>query len=113
MPKIKTPKAPYNPRLHAERLSISLEVLDVSTHTRRKLEEYVPEGWHHAHVKVPCQPTKEKMTIRLDADMLWWYRGMGHGYQNRINEVLRCYMDAVISRHVEPILDYEEAGPRE
>ena len=34
-------------------------------------------------------PTKEQISIRLDADVLEHYRGSGRGWQSRINEVLR------------------------
>ena len=36
---------------------------------------------------------KTSMTIRLDADVLAYFRGLGRGYQTRINAVLRSYMD--------------------
>ena len=35
---------------------------------------------------------KQIVTIRLDTDMLEWYRGAGPGYQTRINQILRQYM---------------------
>lgn len=35
-------------------------------------------------------PTKVSTTIRLDADVLAWFRATGPGYQTRINEVLRA-----------------------
>ena len=34
-------------------------------------------------------PTKERISIRLDADVLESYRTSGRGWQSRINEVLR------------------------
>ena len=34
-------------------------------------------------------PTKERISIRLDADVLEQYRTSGRGWQSRINEVLR------------------------
>ena len=34
-------------------------------------------------------PTKERISIRLDADVLDHYRASGRGWQSRINEVLR------------------------
>ena len=34
-------------------------------------------------------PTKERISIRLDADVLEHYRGSGRGWQSRVNEVLR------------------------
>jgi len=37
---------------------------------------------------------KETMTLRLDADVLDWFRGMGKGYQTKINAVLRAYKGA-------------------
>ena len=38
------------------------------------------------------------MTIRLNAEMVDWYRKLGHGWQTRINDVLECYMHSVISK---------------
>lgn len=34
-------------------------------------------------------PTKVLTTIRLDADVIAFFRALGPGYQSRINEVLR------------------------
>lgn len=36
--------------------------------------------------------TKEKITIRLDADILDYFRGRGGGYQTEINGVLRQHI---------------------
>lgn len=37
---------------------------------------------------------KLAVSLRLDADVLRFFRGLGSGYQTRINEVLRVFMDA-------------------
>lgn len=37
---------------------------------------------------------KQIVTIRLDVDMLEWFKSAGPGYQTRINQVLREHMDA-------------------
>jgi uncharacterized protein (DUF4415 family) len=37
---------------------------------------------------------KLAVSLRLDADVLRFFRGLGAGYQTRINEVLRVFMDA-------------------
>lgn len=37
-------------------------------------------------------PLKKSVTIRLDADVLDWFRAQGPGYQTRINHLLRRYM---------------------
>jgi uncharacterized protein (DUF4415 family) len=37
-------------------------------------------------------PPKQAMTMRLDADVLNWFKEQGQGYQTRINKLLRAYM---------------------
>jgi uncharacterized protein (DUF4415 family) len=39
-------------------------------------------------------PAKQSVTIRLDSDVLTWFKEQGKGYQSRINKLLRIYMDA-------------------
>jgi uncharacterized protein (DUF4415 family) len=39
-------------------------------------------------------PTKEQLTIRLDADVLKWLKAHGRGYQTRINRILRAAMES-------------------
>lgn len=39
-------------------------------------------------------PAKQAVTIRLDADVLAWFKAQGSGYQTRINQLLRQYMQA-------------------
>ncbi len=46
---------------------------------------------------VPLPPSKERITIRLDADILEWFRQQvnaqgGGNYQTMINQVLRQYI---------------------
>ena len=47
--------------------------------------------WKDARVVMP--KPKETVTIRLDADLLAWFR-KERGYQTRINAILRAYMAA-------------------
>jgi len=44
-------------------------------------------------------PVKQAVTIRLDADVLEWFKGQGAGYQTRINQLLRQYMQAQQGHH--------------
>jgi uncharacterized protein (DUF4415 family) len=39
------------------------------------------------------KPPKEQVTLRLDADVLMWFRARGAGYQTQINALLRAYMN--------------------
>jgi uncharacterized protein (DUF4415 family) len=47
--------------------------------------------WKEAKVVLPTP--KEIVTMRLDADLLRWFR-RERGYQTRINAILRAYMQA-------------------
>jgi uncharacterized protein (DUF4415 family) len=47
--------------------------------------------WKAAKVVLPTP--KEIVTMRLDADLLRWFR-RERGYQTRINAILRAYMEA-------------------
>jgi uncharacterized protein (DUF4415 family) len=46
-------------------------------------------------VKFPVvyPPPKERITVRLDKDVLDWLRAQGAGYQTRLNAILRGYME--------------------
>lgn len=46
------------------------------------------------HAKLRMPKTKRAVSLRLDPDVLAWFRGQGKGYQTRINAVLRMYMEA-------------------
>jgi len=37
---------------------------------------------------------KEQIALRLDADVLAWYRALGSGWQTRMNAVLKAFKDA-------------------
>jgi len=37
---------------------------------------------------------KEQIALRLDADVLAWYRALGSRWQTRMNAVLKAYRDA-------------------
>lgn len=47
--------------------------------------------WQDADLVMP--ETKQSVTLRLDRDVLGWFRSHGKGYQTRINAVLRAYVD--------------------
>ena len=38
------------------------------------------------------KPIKQPVTLRLDADVLAWFKKQGRGYQTRINRALRSLM---------------------
>mgnify|MGYP000273001942 CR=1 FL=1 len=44
-----------------------------------------------AELKVP---PKQPVTLRIDSDVLVWFKTQGQGYQTRINKLLRAYMES-------------------
>jgi uncharacterized protein (DUF4415 family) len=38
--------------------------------------------------------SKTSISLRVDADVLEWFKAQGPGYQTRINAVLRAFRDA-------------------
>lgn len=51
--------------------------------------------FQNAEIKVP---PKQPVTLRLDSDVLVWFKSQGQGYQTRINKLLRSYMESQTHR---------------
>ncbi|MBZ5657133.1 MAG: BrnA antitoxin family protein [Acidobacteriia bacterium] len=51
---------------------------------RRRIARLKASSWY--------RPAKKQVCLRLDADVLAWFRREGPGYQTRINEALRKVM---------------------
>jgi uncharacterized protein (DUF4415 family) len=60
------------------------------------LPEISPEKFALALVRKGLKPVarKSQITLRIDADVLEWFREKGSGYQSQMNAVLRAYKDA-------------------
>jgi len=56
----------------------------------------IPEttDWSTAVVGKYYRPVKKQVTLRLDADMLEWFKSQQGKYQTHINQVLRRYMES-------------------
>ena len=55
-------------------------------------DDFTEEDWANAVIVHP-QP-KVAVSIRLDSDVLEFFKKDGKGYQTRMNAVLRTYMEA-------------------
>jgi len=42
------------------------------------------------------QPPKAAISLRIEQDVLEWFKAQGSGYQTRMNAVLRAYRDASV-----------------
>ncbi|MCL1477387.1 BrnA antitoxin family protein [Marinobacter sp. M3C] len=43
-------------------------------------------------------PAKQPVTLRIDEDVLVWFKAQGRGYQTRINKLLRHYMESQVTK---------------
>lgn len=74
---------------------------DLETDLRWKLDGSVriPAEWN-AIAQERAQPAKEKVTLRVDADVARFFRAMGQGHLTRMNAVLRAFMLARLAEVV-------------
>jgi uncharacterized protein (DUF4415 family) len=58
--------------------------------------EITPEMFAKAVVRqgLPATKSKTQVTLRIDSDVLEWFKSHGQGYQTQINQLLRDYMEA-------------------
>jgi uncharacterized protein (DUF4415 family) len=58
--------------------------------------EWTPEMFARGVWMVGLKPVPPKtlLSLRIDADVVDWFRAQGPGYQSRMNALLRAYMEA-------------------
>jgi uncharacterized protein (DUF4415 family) len=57
------------------------------------IPEQTGGGWRRVSDLIPAG-NKQQITLRLDADVIQFFRGTGRRYQSRINAALREYVNA-------------------
>lgn len=57
---------------------------------------WTPEMFARAIVRKGLRPapTKSLLSLRIDSDVLAWFRAQGRRYQSRMNALLRAFMEA-------------------
>jgi uncharacterized protein (DUF4415 family) len=58
--------------------------------------EITPEMFAKAIIRKGLKPVvrKSQITLRIDEDVLAWFKKQGTGYQTRINSLLKAYKEA-------------------
>jgi len=64
-------------------------------HSKLWIDNRIPQEWHE--ISSRRESEKERLTLRLDRDVVRWFKSMGPGYQPRMNDVLRAFMHAKLS----------------
>lgn len=94
---VRRPKAEHSSRGRAEpdRLRRMNEA-EITATSPPELDDLPDDFWDDAVVVTPQR--KEAISLRVDEDVLRWFRGQGARYQTRMNAVLRSYMMATERR---------------
>jgi len=67
---------------------------DIEKSAAEDPDTFVPDAEWFKRARVVMPGQKEMVTLRLDPDVLTWFRKAGRGYQTRINAVLRAFVEA-------------------
>jgi uncharacterized protein (DUF4415 family) len=75
-----------------ERLDAMTDLeIDLSDCPEIKLEQFAKAVVRQG---LPENKNKSQVTLRIDNDVLEWFKSQGRGYQTQINSLLRAYMEA-------------------
>jgi uncharacterized protein (DUF4415 family) len=82
-------KSPSRGRADLARLR-TMRDAEITRGSPAELTGLSTDFWHDADVVMPIP--KEAISLRVDEDVLEWFRSLGPRYQTRMNAVLRSYM---------------------
>ncbi len=71
------------------------DMSDEEAMRRRRADPEAPqlyEGWEDT-ITVGLPEPKKQLTLRLDAEVVQWFKAQGKGYQTLMNAVLKGYVD--------------------
>lgn len=89
------PNRPSVGRADLARLRRTTEV-EIAATSPAELRRLPADFWTAAELVPPV--LKEPISLRVDTDVLEWFRAQGPRYQSRMNAVLRAYMQAAGQR---------------
>lgn len=79
--------------VHYHYMADAMRRLEWDLHHRIEETGRIPAEWHEI-AREEVRPGTERVAMRLDRDVMRFFRSMGPGYGPRINRVLRSYMHA-------------------
>jgi len=72
------------------------KMLDTDVVRHGDAPEWTPERFARAIARKGLKPVPKKalLSLRIDRDVIEWFKKQGAGYQSRMNALLRAYMEA-------------------
>jgi uncharacterized protein (DUF4415 family) len=101
-------------RKHHFYLTDALRRFEWDMHSAIFMDQRIPLEWRE--IAARRDSAKTRITVRLDEDVVKWFRSMGPGYQPRMNDVLRAFMHARLSgllKADDTIEPFRESGKSE
>ena len=93
-PRRTEPRQPSRGRADIERLRTASEARIAAT-SPPELQDLPLDFWDDA---VVTPAPKQAISLRIDRDVLDWFRAAGPRYQTRMNAVLRSYMSRMLDK---------------
>jgi uncharacterized protein (DUF4415 family) len=83
-------------RKSSTRLSTLRKTIDTDIVRDAGAPPWTPEMFARAVARKGLKPVPKKalLSLRVDSDVIEWFRKQGAGYQSRMNALLRAYMEA-------------------
>ncbi len=75
--------------VHLQKKLAALDNLEDKDIDVSDIPEITDAEWSRRKVGLIYRPIKKSISLRLDADVLEWFKAKGNGYQTAINRVLR------------------------
>jgi uncharacterized protein (DUF4415 family) len=76
---------------HYNHMATQLRGLEFDLRWGMEGTDRIPAAWADIAME-PYHPLKERLTLRVDEDVLRFFRATGRGYLTQMNKVLRTYM---------------------
>ncbi|MEM8536477.1 MAG: BrnA antitoxin family protein [Pseudomonadota bacterium] len=87
------PRMSKTQRMHARYAIDARRMIEYDLHSVAMKLRTVPEEWDEIWKDDDRRDAKRtRVTMRMDADVVKFFKAMGEGYQTRINRVLRTFM---------------------
>lgn len=80
-------------RANRHYMADAMRMLEWDLHSAILREMRIPEEWHEIAQKKPGQ-RKTRVTLRLDQDLVTFFRSMGPDWQVRVNHLMSVWMHA-------------------
>ena len=83
-------------RKSSTKLSKARKTIDADIVRDADAPPWTPEMFARAVARKGLKPVPKKalLSLRIDSDVIEWFRKQGAGYQSRMNALLRAYMEA-------------------